>query len=79
MVNIPPTFIAGTPVELSGIYRVFHDRNHYVVVDVLCIAGEVFPECGECGRKAKFTLQRDIPHIRECALFESTPQAPTKS
>src|ERR1700722_18098390 len=44
----------------------------------MCVAGEVFPECRECGRNAKFTLQRDIPHVLECALFESGPKAPTR-
>jgi len=44
----------------------------------MCVAGEIFPECRECGRNAKFTLQRDIPHVLECALFESSPKAPTR-
>jgi hypothetical protein len=74
-IRIPPTFRAGTRVEVSGHYRVFHQRNHSVVLDVLCIAGETFPECRTCGSKANFTLHRDIPHVRECALFDSNAQS----
>lgn len=75
---ISPTFRAGAIVEVSGHYRVFHARGHSTVLDVMCVAGEIFPECRECGRNAKFTLQRDIPHVLECALFESSPKAPTR-
>ena len=75
---ISPTFRAGAIVEVSGHYRVFHERGHSTVLDVMCVAGEIFPECHECGCNAKFTLQRDIPHVLECALFESSPKAPTR-
>ena len=77
--NISPTFRAGAIVEVSGHYRVFHARGHSTVLDVMCVAGEVFPECRECGRNAKFTLQRDFPHELECALFESSLKLPPGS
>jgi hypothetical protein len=71
--NISPTFRAGAIVEVSGHYRAFHAREHSSAIEVICVAGEIFPEYRECGRNAKFTLQQDIPHVLECALFGPSP------
>jgi hypothetical protein len=79
MIEIPPTFPSGTVAPTSGIYRVYHEKYHSVVVDAICVRGEIFPSCRECEGNVKFTLMQEYPRLSELSLLVSHPEAPTKS
>lgn len=60
----------GDKVELSGIYKVTHDRVHHDVHEVTCVAGEHFPPCNHCGRHPRFRLVRYAKHVRNHEHFK---------
>jgi hypothetical protein len=51
-------------VEHSGVYEVFHGDDHLMFSgkryperhQVICLAGQIFPECNRCGTRPRFTL-----------------------
>jgi hypothetical protein len=52
--SFQPSYRPGETIEISGIYRVFHESPHMIVLDVVCVKGGVFPKCKQC--KATFML-----------------------
>ncbi len=64
-------FKSGDKVKKSGIYSVLHEGEHADAHDVTCIAGKMFPECGECGGAVRFLLVRHATHIGRNEHFKS--------
>ena len=87
--NISPTFRAGAIVEVSGHYRVFHARGHSTVLDVTCVAGEIFPECRECdaeneaaadagdGQTIIIRIVRACPAFSQAGLYSPSRDSPS--
>ena len=65
------TFKSGDKVKKSGIYSVLHEGKHADAHDVTCIAGKMFPQCGECGNAVRFLLVRHATHIGRNEHFKS--------
>ena len=64
-------FKAGDTVKKSGIYSVRHKDTHAEDHDVTCLAGKIFPECGECGDGVRFLLVRHATQVGRHEQFKS--------
>ncbi|HXN30753.1 MAG TPA: hypothetical protein VN894_02785 [Polyangiaceae bacterium] len=64
-------FKSGDKVKKSGIYSVLHEGKHADAHDVTCIAGKMFPQCGECGDAVRFLLVRHATHVGRSEHFKS--------
>jgi hypothetical protein len=60
---------AGAKVKKSGVYSVLHDGGHVAAHEVTCVAGKLFPSCGECGDKVRFLLVRAATHVSRHEQF----------
>jgi len=60
-----PAFIARQRVELSGIYRVVHDRNHLRPHLVTAAQGSSFPPCKNKSCHPRFVLLRTAPLLHD--------------
>jgi hypothetical protein len=70
--DIPEIFKPGELVRESGVYRIFHERYHTTVHDVLCICGERFPKCNQCGEGVHFQLMTAYQRINDDSYFRIT-------
>jgi len=51
-------------VPYSGVYRATHGGNHLMISagnyvlkqDIICLAGQTFPHCHQCGGQPRFTF-----------------------
>jgi len=50
-------------VPVSGVYRVEH-LGHREAHEAILLEGELFPSCGVCEGRVRFTLQRSANKIR---------------
>jgi hypothetical protein len=61
----------GEEVEHSGIYIVLHYLDHAPAHEVTCVYGSKFPECADCGDKAKFVLIYTAQDVASNAHFST--------
>ena len=58
-----PTYTTGDAIQISGIYRVSHERHHSLTLDVVCVKSGVFPKCKHC--KPTFTLVHRYSELKD--------------
>lgn len=63
-------FRAGVPAPFSGIYRVFHGREHAEPHSVTVLRGDNFPQCSECASFVRFELIFDAPYAGTHPFFK---------
>ena len=56
-------FKPGEKVKKSGIYSVVHEDGHAAPHEVTCVAGKVFPPCGDCEGGVRFRLKYGAIHV----------------
>jgi hypothetical protein len=56
-------FLPGSPIRLTGIYEVIHDRGHRTTHEAVLHGKDLFPNCDQCGEKVRFRLIRTAPYI----------------
>ena len=57
-------------VEISGIYRVMHDKKHTPEHEVTAVKGRPFPQCNRCGNHPRFLLKVPAQHLEEHPFFK---------
>ena len=55
----------GRIVQVSGIYRVDHDKNHLQPHQVTCLRDETFLPCRGCGTGITYSLVTPALHLSE--------------
>ncbi len=66
-------FLPGSPIRLTGIYEVIHDRAHRVAHEAVLHGKDLFPSCDQCGEKVRFRLIRTAPYIFDDEDFIPEP------
>jgi hypothetical protein len=64
------TYRPGSPAPFSGIYRVFHAKQHAEPHSVTLLRGDYFPLCSECASFVRFELIFDAPYISSHRFFK---------
>jgi hypothetical protein len=73
MANDPTELLRpGDKVSKSGIYRVYHHRNHVQPHEVTAIYGETLPKCNGCRGQVRFILLRPAQHVRPIHFHKVT-------
>ncbi len=55
----------GEKLPGSGIYEAVHEYAEKQSVKIVGVSGEIAPRCDHCGRKVKWRLVYEAPHIFE--------------
>jgi len=66
-------FKPGQRCPESGVYRVTHGDAHQPDHDVICLFGDPFPPCHQCGAEARFELIQLAPHLLVHKQFKQKP------
>ena len=70
-----PANTPGRLVQVSGIYRVDHDKNHLQPHQVICVKDERFPPCRGCGMGITYSLVTPALHLSEHAELSTRHSA----
>jgi hypothetical protein len=70
------TFEPGNRVEQSGIYRAVHAHCHTDDHEVICLRGNIFPPCRQCGEGVQFILVHPADDINSQRYFRNVNGAP---
>jgi hypothetical protein len=60
---VAQTFHPGEEIPVTGIYRIFHGKDHQAGRERLLPKGLSFPRCHICGVDVRFSLVRAAPRI----------------
>lgn len=68
--TVPNLFRPGDKAPTTGIYRVFHGRQHVEGHYVIALQGDVFPVCLECSDNVRFDVALSATHVNAHPQFK---------
>lgn len=71
--RVPNIFRPGDQAPTTGIYRVFHGREHAEGHYVIALKGDIFPACRECLDNVRFDVAVSAAHVNAHPLFKRQP------
>lgn len=60
----------GNKVQLSGVYKVIHGREHAAPHYVTVLFGDIFPSCLKCSNEVRFELAISAAHVNAHPHFQ---------
>lgn len=70
---MPNIFRSGDKAPTTGIYRVFHGRQHVEGHYVVALQGDTFPARRECSDNVRFAMAVSAAHVSAHPLFKRQP------